>query len=78
MTRRDGEPIRVVAYVRIGEDEIDLDALPAEERNEIGARLKVAWLNAMFSGRAVFHADLPEPPPGHRPHRTLSPNDSSV
>ena len=31
-----------------------MDTLSPEVRNRIGAELKVAWLNAMFRGKAVF------------------------
>jgi len=59
MAQRNSEPIRVEAFVKINGEEVSLDSLNPEVRNEIGAKLKVAWLNAMFRGQAVFHADLP-------------------
>lgn len=59
MARRKQEPIRVEAFVKINGEEVNLDSLSPEVRNEIGAKLKVTWMNAMFRGKAVFHADLP-------------------
>ena len=62
MARRKQEPIRVEAFVKINGGEVNLDTLPPEKRNEIGAKLKVTWMNAMFRGQAEFHADLPDSP----------------
>lgn len=54
MAKRNREPIRVRAFVTINGEEVDIDTLSPEMRNEIGARLKVQWLNAAFRGQAVF------------------------
>lgn len=51
---RKQEPIQVEAYVTIGGEEVNMDTLAPEQRNRIGAELKVAWMNAMFRGKAVF------------------------
>jgi len=51
---RNQEPIKVKAFVTIDGKEVDIDTLSPEVRNRIGAELKVAWMNAMFRGKAVF------------------------
>lgn len=57
MTRRRGEPVRVEAFVSVGGREENMDALPEKERREIGAALKVAYLSALFRGKATFSAE---------------------
>lgn len=60
MARKPQEPIRVKAYVTVNGEEVDVDTLSSEMRNELGARLTVQWMNAMFRGKAVFHAGTRE------------------
>jgi hypothetical protein len=54
MARRQREPIRVEAFVTVGGQEVKIDTLPKERRSEIGAALKVIYLNTLFRGKAVF------------------------
>lgn len=54
MAKRQREPIRVEAFVTVNGQEVNIDTLPKEKRNEIGAALKVTYLNALFRGKAVF------------------------
>lgn len=54
MARKEREPIRVEAYVTVDGQEVNIDTLPREKRDEIGAKLKVTYLNALFKGQAVF------------------------
>ena len=54
MAGRQREPIRVEAFVTINGQKVNLDTLPKEKRSGIGAALKVAYLNALFRGKAVF------------------------
>lgn len=55
MAKRQREPIRVEAFVTINGQEVNIDTLSKEKRSEIGAALKVTYLNALFRGKAVFH-----------------------
>ncbi|WP_312637337.1 hypothetical protein [Oscillibacter sp.] len=57
MARRQREPIRVEAFVTVNEQKVNIDTLSKEKRCEIGAVLKVTYLNALFRGKAVFHID---------------------
>lgn len=55
MAKRQREPIRAEAFVTIHGQEVNIETLPEEKRSEIGAELKVTYLNALFRGKAVFH-----------------------
>lgn len=57
MAKRQREPIRVESFVTIDGKEVNIDTLSPEKRSEIGATLKVTYLNAMFRGKAVFRID---------------------
>lgn len=56
---RKQEKIRVVAYVHVGDQLVDVDTLNAAQRDYLGASLQVAMLNAAYRGKAKFWADLP-------------------
>lgn len=60
MAKRNREPIKVRAWVTVNGEEVDIDTLSPEMRNQVGAQLKVTWLNAMFRGQAVFKVDKPD------------------
>lgn len=57
MAKRQREPIRVEAFVTVDGQEVNIDTLPKEKRSEIGAALKVTYLNALFRGKAVFRIE---------------------
>ena len=54
MAKRNQEPIRVRAFVTIDGQEVDVDTLSPEMRQEVATALKVKYLNALFRGTAVF------------------------
>lgn len=54
MAKRNNEPIRVRAFVTIDGQEVDVDTLSPEMRQEVATQLKVKYLNALFRGTAVF------------------------
>jgi len=49
--------IRTEAFVTIDGVEVNINALSQQKKDEIGAGLKMAWLNALFTGQAAFHAE---------------------
>lgn len=51
------EQIRTKSYVTIDEKWVDTGTLSKQIKNEIGMKLKVAWMNAMFCGKARFYGD---------------------
>ncbi|MCQ2439452.1 MAG: hypothetical protein MJ074_06795 [Oscillospiraceae bacterium] len=57
MAKRNREPIKVVAYVTINGEEVDVDTLSPEMRQKVATQLKLKWMNAMFRGQAVFWAE---------------------
>ena len=55
MARKPPE-IKVISYVRKGDELVRFDDLSKEEREKIATDLKIRWLNALFAGQAVFAA----------------------
>lgn len=51
------QPIRVEAFVTVNGQKVNIDTLSQEKRSEIGAVLKVTYLNALFRGKAVFRIE---------------------
>lgn len=56
MAKRNQEPIRVEAFVKIGGEEVNIDTLPPETRKKIGTQLALTYFNELWRGQAVFHA----------------------
>lgn len=56
---RKHEKIRVVAYVHVGDQLVDVDTLNDEQRNYLGASLQVAMLNGAYRGKVKFWSELP-------------------
>lgn len=56
MAKRNQEPIRVRAFVTVGDREVDVDTLSPEMRRELATALKLKYMNALFRGQAVFTA----------------------
>ena len=58
MARRQREPIRVEAFVRTADGgEINIDELSPEKREEVGGKLLVTYMNALFLGKVVFRTE---------------------
>lgn len=61
MAKRNQEPIRTEAFVTVDGQEVNIDSLPKEKRDAVGAALKAAYLNAMLRGQALFYVrKMPE------------------
>lgn len=54
MAKRQQEPIRVRAFVTVGDRQVDVDTLSPEMRQELATQLKLKYMNALFYGQAVF------------------------
>ena len=48
------QEIRTRAWVRIGDESVDVDTLSPEMRTELGTRLALTYFNTLYAGRAVF------------------------
>lgn len=46
--------IRTKAFVHIGGELVDVDTLNDEQRGRLATALKTTYLNALYSGKAVF------------------------
>ena len=55
MAKRNREPIRVEAYVTVGDREVNVDDLTAEQKARLSSWLRVTYLNELFRGKAVFY-----------------------
>lgn len=54
MARKEREPIRVEAFVKIGDEEVNIDTLTPEMRKEVGTQLALRYFNELWRGQAVF------------------------
>lgn len=55
MAKRQREPIIVKAYVKTADGgEVDVDTLTPEQKRAFATQMKLAYLNALFRGQAVF------------------------
>lgn len=48
------EPIRVEAFIKVGDRDVNIDSLPPETKKRVRQQLALIWYNAMWSGKAVF------------------------
>ena len=48
------EPIRVEAFIKVGDEDVNIDSLPLETKKHVRQQLALIWYNAMWSGKAVF------------------------
>lgn len=48
------QEIRTRAWVKIGDESVDVDTLSPEMRQELGTRLALTYFNTLYAGRAVF------------------------
>lgn len=46
--------IKVIAYVHVGDQLVNVDELSDEMRVKLATRLKTTYLNELFRGEAVF------------------------
>lgn len=46
--------IKVVSYVRVGDDLVETSQLTPEQKECLGTWLKTTYLNHLFAGQAVF------------------------
>lgn len=53
------EPIKVTAYIHVGDQLVDVDTLTPNQRDYVGARLRMEFLNSIHRGQAVFTTNLP-------------------
>lgn len=49
------EDIKVVSYVRVGEDLVNTEALTPEQKERLAVQLQIGWLNGLFAGQATFY-----------------------
>lgn len=56
MAKRNQEPIRVEAFVKIGGREVNIDTLSPEMRKKVGTQLALTYFNELWRGQAVFRA----------------------
>lgn len=54
MAKRIREPIRVEAYVTVNGEEVNVDTLTQEQKQQLATWLKKTYLNELFRGQAVF------------------------
>ena len=46
--------IKVVAYVHVGDQLVNVDELDDEKRRQLGTWLKSTYLNELYRGKATF------------------------
>lgn len=51
---RKQQKIKVISYVRVGEELVETSQLTPEQRLEMATVLKIRYLNTLFAGRAEF------------------------
>ena len=54
MPRKQPPPIRVVAYVHVGDQLVNVDDLNQNQRTQLADWITVTALNAAFAGKATF------------------------
>lgn len=53
--------IKTRSWVHKDGELVAVDTLSASDRVELATQLKLAWLNALYSGTATFKRELPQP-----------------
>ena len=48
------QEIKTRAWVRVGNESVDVDTLSPEMRQELATRLSLTYFNTLYAGRAVF------------------------
>lgn len=63
---RKQEPIKVVSYVRVGDELVNTEDLSPERKRELATWLTCTCMNALFAGKAKFYptSSAPECPAG--------------
>lgn len=49
------QKITVRSWVRVGDELVEVDSLPPEDKVRFATALKLECLNTLFAGRAVFY-----------------------
>ncbi len=57
MARKVKQLPRCEAYVHVGDKLVNVDDLNAEQKNRLGAALKVNFLNEIYRGKAEFRVE---------------------
>ena len=53
MARKE-QKIKVISFVHVGEELVEVSKLTPEQKVELGTWLKCTYLNNLFAGQAVF------------------------
>lgn len=51
---KEAPKIKVISYVRVGEDLVETSQLSPENKQRLATWLKTTYLNNLYAGRAVF------------------------
>lgn len=51
---RKGDKIKVITYCHVGDQVVPVASLTEEQKVEFSTKLKCAWLNGLFQGKAKF------------------------
>ncbi|MBM6869790.1 hypothetical protein H7U37_10770 [Pseudoflavonifractor phocaeensis] len=62
LTTPQGWTFHSAAYVKVGDQWVDVDTLSAPQKQYISARLSEQALNAAYAGRRVYRSQPPLPP----------------
>jgi hypothetical protein len=61
MAKRPQTPINVTSYITINERPVKLADLTKYQRNFVGAKLRLLYLNGLYAGKAEFSSpNLPD------------------
>ena len=52
---RKQQKIKVVSYVRVGDELVETGSLTPEQKRQLGTWLKTTYLNTLFAGQARFY-----------------------
>ena len=56
-----GKQITVRAWVHKDGELVNVDTLSSSDREEMATQLKLAWMNALYDGKATFTREAPRP-----------------
>ena len=48
-------PIKVISYVRVGDQRVEFSQLTEEQKKQAATWLKCTYLNALYAGEARFY-----------------------
>lgn len=58
MAKKNQEPLRVEAFVRVGGKEVNVDELTDEQRKRLGTWIKTTVAREFYRGQAVFQEPM--------------------